>query len=932
MRNFFSYHDPAPPEAHPMLELELTGREKELKALNTKIRDFLDSPRKHQALWLNVFGEEGTGKSRLIDELVYSTRADVPIRLIRPRTTVNPGLPYGTFSNALAADLQMALWENEYTRKEKLEARLASFTALKLPVELFEAEAILPVLGQLLGVSYPVEFHTGIRRAGRGRLLLFNAVRRYLQALRAAAGGDNDRPVTVLHFDDLERMDLGSLELLVHLIHKKEHLWPLLILTSSTGPYSARLDYLQEFQEFSLGRLSRHNCRKLLVMLEEQGGGGALSQHTRKALIEGTPGNPLFLIESYHLLSERDSEKNSSTSRKELLGALKARTRALDVIDISALVRERLRPLDALRRGVLQALAVLGPYASLEMLAGLLSRGSHRIDNLEDVLDSLADHGFLTARNAAGSDSTLKFAHPLLADIVLDTIPAERLSTLRQHCAEMFYALAEDEGRDMVFAAAGMLSGAWLLKNDWSVGLLAGSGERLLALEDYQGAERSFEEALARNGLELATAGGDEHAAAIHGLLMVQAGRASMGDGRNKKALGTLGAAHALATGSGQPRVLYEASLALGEMMQMRGDWDGASRYFEQSRVAAFQCDDPLLKIKSLLAVGNLRLKREDYEPAGKAFARALKLCGDDDSPDQRLEALLGMGYIQQRGGDFGTAKATLEQALELARARHDETAAVTALSNMGRLLYEQENTDQALQLFHKALEALRNSGDLQQTGNWLGYIGSVYFSMQEYETAIDYYRQALSLASRGGNIRNQGVWLANLGNAYYEIKEVAKALEHYLRALEYAREEQDYSYVATLLSTIGVYYYNLKQYENALRYFDESLHLARQTGNMQITVQDLLYRGELLDCLGRGKDAARALEQGEALALEQGMDEHRAVASLFRAQAHFRAGRIDQARKLCAKARQRAEPTGNLKLLAEIDRAMEAGKSNIDG
>lgn len=910
-----------------MLELELIGREKELKALSGRISEFLNSSRKHQALWLHVFGEEGTGKSRLIDELVYSTRAEAPVRLLCSRTTVNSGLPYGTFSNALAADLQMAPWENEYARKEKLEARLAAFTTLKLPGELFESETILPVLGQLLGVSYPVEFHTGIRRAGRGRMLVFNAVRRYLQAVRASAGGDNDPPVTVLRFDDLERMDLGSLELLVHLTQKKEHLWPLLILTSSTGPFSARLDYLQEFHEFSLGRLSRHNCRKLLAMLEEKAGGGALSQQTAKALIEGSPGNPLFLIESYHLLSERDNEKRFSASRTELLGALQARTRALDVIDISSLIRERLRPLDALRRGVLQAVTVLGPFASLEMLAGLLSRGSMRIDNLEDNLDSLADHGFLATPNAAASDGTVRFTHPLVADIVLDTIPAERLSILRQHCAEMFYALAEDEGRDMAFAAAWMLSGAWLLKNDWAVELLAGSGERLMALEDYEGAENSFEEALARNGLEMA-AGGGEPSVAVHGLLMVQSGRASMGAGRNKKALGTLGAALALASDSGQPKVLFEASLALGELMQLRGDWDGASRLFEQSRVAAFQCDDPFLKIKSLLAMGNLQVKREDYEPAGKAFGRVLKLCGSDSFPDQRLEALLGMGYIQQRIGEFEKAKATLQQALELARARHDETAAVTALSNMGRLLYEQENTGQALELFHKALESLRNSGDLQQTGNWLGYIGSVYFSMQEYETAIDYYRQALSLAHRGGNIRNQGVWLANLGNAYYEIKEVALALEYYLRALEYAREEQDYSYVATLLSTIGVYYYNLRHYENALRYFDESLHLARQTGNMQITVQDLLYRGEVLDCLGLGDEGGRAIDQGEALATEQGMDEHRAVASLFRANALIRAGRTSDAGRLCRKARQIAEPTGNLKLLAEIDRALEAGKS----
>ncbi|MBW7997598.1 MAG: tetratricopeptide repeat protein [Candidatus Glassbacteria bacterium] len=914
-----------------MLDLALIGRDKELNALGKRIREFLDSPRKRQALWIHVFGEEGIGKTRLISELVFLARQHSHLRYIAPRADSSSTLPFGTFSSALAADLEMSLWESEYARKEKLEARLAAFTSFKFPREIFDAETTLPVLGQLLGVGYPVEFYTGIRRSGRGKLQVFNAVRHYLQATRATAGGDSDLPVTVLHFDDLERVEVTSLELLVHLVHKKEHLWPLLILTSSTRPFSARFDYLQEFQEFSLGRLSRHSRRKLLAELEEKAGGGALTRRSRDAVIEGSPGNPLFLIESYRLLAERDSEKRASSLRRELLGALQARTRALDVIDISGLVRERLRHLDSLRRGLLQAVAVLGPYSCVEMLAGLLSRGAQHTDDLEGVLASLADRGLLMPHAGPAADGSVRFVHPLVADIVLDTIPADRLSTLRQHCAEMFFALAEDEGRDMTFATAAMLSGAWLLKSDWAVEMLFASGERLLLLEDYEGAERSFEEALARNGLEL-TGSNAEEAAAVHALLMVKAGRAVMGTGRSKKALGMLGAAHRLAAGGGHPNALFEASLALGEMMQVRGDWDGAARYFEESRAAAFQCDDPYLKIKSLLALGNLQIKREDYDKGGKTFGRALKLCGKKNFPDQRLEALLNAGFIQQRTGEFDKARSTLEEALELARERRDETAAVTALSNLGRLLYEQENTDQALELFHKALEALRNSGDLQQTGNWLGYIGSVYFSLQEYETAIDYYRQALSLASRSGNIRNQGVWLANLGNAYYEIKEVAKALEHYLRALEFAREEQDYSYVATLLSTIGIYYYNLRLFESALRYFDESLHLARQHGNLPVTIQDLLYWGEVLDCLGRHEEGARMIEEGESLAADQGMDDHLAVASLFRAQAGIRTGRLDDAREYCRKAREIAEPTGNEKLLAEIGRAMEASGANKEG
>ena len=200
--------------------------------------------------------------------------------------------------------------------------------------------------------------------------------------------------------------------------------------------------------------------------------------------------------------------------------------------------------------------------------------------------------------------------------------------------------------------------------------------------------------------------------------------------------------------------------------------------------------------------------------------------------------------------------------------------------------------------------------------------MGSVYFAMEDYETAVDYYAQALSLAQRIGNLRNQSIWLANLGNAYYEIKEIGKALEFYLRALDIAREDQDYSYVSTLLSTVGVYYYNLKQSDSARRYIDDSLHLAREIDNLPILIQNILYHGALQDIDGDPKSAARYLAEGEALAREHGLDEHLAVAELFRAQGEIRRNHPDKARSHCARAAKLAQKADNQKLLAEIKRA----------
>ena len=913
-----------------MRDLGLIGRDKELKALNDRLKDFLESDRKKQALWLHVFGEEGIGKTRLIEELLFFAQALGSLHCLRVHDYCLAQFPFGAVSSALCSELGISFWESEYSKKEKLESRLASLSSLNLPSEIFQAETILPVFGQLLGITYPVEFSTGVSRRGKGKLLVFNALRRYIQALRAGSGGGNKSPeLTVLWFDDLERIDHLSLELLVYLVQKKESLWPLLILTSSRFSYGSMLDYLEEFHEFSLGRLSRLSRKKILAKLETVSGSGALASQLQKILINCTPGNPQLLIESYQLVSEKPSEPGELKRKKGVIAALESKSRALDVIDLPRIMRERLQPLESRKRAVLQAVAVLGAHSSLELVSGLLSRVGYPPESLEELLESLTTDGFLQDRSNAGADGSIRLSCALAYDILLDSIPADRLTALKQQCAEMIYGISEEEGRDMVFFLGELLTGAYLLKMNWAVELLDTCGDRRYDLDDYEGAVRLYNEAVSRLGLECAEQDSDMFAESAEklNLMLIKVSKAQLGAGRMKEAFGTLTAALGLARHgtSFKPRV--EACLELGEIMLQRGDWTGAERFFQEGHSAALDSGDENLIATCLVASGKLKVRKEDYKQARKAFSEALKLSARDKSPDRRLEILLNLGYIHQQTGKLKRAAELYNESLELARLRHDDTAAVTALSNLGRIKYEQDKLEEALDLFHQALKGLQNSGDLLQTGNWLGYIGSVYFAMEEYETAIDYYRQALSLAQRTGNLRNQGIWLANLGNAHYEIKEVGKALDYYLRALEFAREDQDYSYVSTLLSTIGVYYYNLKQYEMASRYFDESLNLAREIDNLPITVQNILYRGSIMACQGDEKGARRTLDEGEALAREQGMDEHLAVAELFRAQADIQNERLEAARAHCEKAAEIAKPTRNKKLIAEIERAMAACK-----
>jgi len=914
-----------------MREMEIIGRDKELKALRDILSDFLSRSTEIQALWLNVHGEEGVGRSALLDELVIEAHGLGEPYVLRGDIFPVERYPFGAVSSALALDLDIPFWETEYSKKEKIESRLAAFARLKLPAEVFDSAVILPVFGRLLGVGYPLELHTPANRRGKGKLVVFNAVRRYLQALRASLRRGESNPLLVLWFDDLERMDSLSLELLVHLVQKKDSLCPLLILSSSRAPFGAKLDYLEEYREFSLGPLSRLSRRRLVQRLEEQSGGPGVGAQLKDLLIEGAPGNPLLIIETWRLLRQKAATPESRERRKRLVAALDNRSRALAALELPAMLRERFRRLDNRSRIILQSVSVLGAHCSVESLSRLLARLNVKIRDLRKDLETLTGQGFLL-EGSADEARTVRLACPLYYDILNESLTPERSAELRQQSADLLYQMMEEENRDFVFTVGAFLRDSYFLKEDWAVEVLSICGDRLLLLEDYRAAEASYQEAMARLGLEGASGGQEmapDHLEEFDSLL-VRSGRARLGDGRIKEAFATLSSALMLARGHGFIRPRVEACLELAEIMVMRGDWPGAERYHEEALEVARAYGDGPLTVRCLTAMAQLKMKREEMAQAGALLEEALSL--DEESStagERRLDILLNLAVVRQQSGDTEKAREFYQDCLELAEILHDDTAAVTVLSNLGRMRYEAGRVDEALEQFHRALGRLRASGDLIQTGNWLGYIGSVYYAVEEYETAIEYYSQALSIAQRTGNLRNQGIWLANLGNASYEMKEVSRALEYYLRALELARDEQDYSYVCTLMSTIGVYYFNLRQYEQARAYFSESLAVALEAGNLPVAVQNILYRGAILAHQGDTEAGLRALEEGEAMAKEHGMAEHQAVAELFRGHIALLAQDRAAALRHCRRAAEIASATGNRKLVAEIDRALAACRSD---
>ena len=917
-------------------KIELIGREKELKNLKDRLDSFLESAGRDQAIWINVYGEPGIGKSRLLSELVDSVQSERPLMLFS-----NRGLPlfnqaYGSIVSALAADIELRLWEKEYVKKEKLESRLVRLAENSPGLrEKGLLDVILYHVGGLLGISYG-DPGTGFQyRLGGRKQEIFRAVRNYLNLLRPVSelveNGQHSLPL-IIWIEDIDRADKLSCELLVNLVQKKDSLQPLIILSSSTSAVSGMVSALNEFQQYSLGEISKLSRKKILNSLDEDESYPSIGSSGEDLIAEGAPGVPGLVYQAYLILAEQKKDKSAEgkAHHQQLMNVLKSRTRALNALDLSYLYKARLDNLDHLGRTIMQCIALLGPFCSREMLAALLTRTGYSSSGLEQHLEELEARQFIAVDRYHRGAELIRIVSNQLSGITVNAVPPDRVSAVHHVIAELMRDSAEDNVTGLTIELGFHLMNSYFLKEDWAVEYLSAAGDRLIQLEDFSMAAAVYEEAGARLGLECAE--GSEIVAGARGEkfcgLMVDSGRALLGGAKVKEAFSRLLSVLQLARDHSFDKPRAKACLYLGDIMLRRGDWNGAQRFFDEGAECAIRIGDSTLEASCLNSLVAIHLRREDFHSAREVTGKILEILEDQQKTDLALDSMLNMAYIHQRLGDSDKALELYDRILELSAIAGREPSAVTALSNTGRIKFDRGLIHEAMECFHRALELLREYGDIQQTANWLGYIGSIYYSMDEYETAIDYYKQALKLSEISGDTRSRGVWLANLGNAYYEIKEVTRALNYYLNALNLAREEQDYSYVSTLMSTIGVYYFNLRQYEQAKNYFNESLSLASDIGNLPISVQNILYRGAILAAQGDMEAAGQALDEGQKLAENNSMVEHQAVAQLFRGQLELSLGNIDQAAEHCRKAAEFSAPGNNSRLKIEIEKALRATRA----
>ncbi len=686
----------------------LVGR----SAALTTLRDVVARAVDFQAPQLvTIIGNQGTGKTRLINELINELRDKRQVR-------VYPGSAERDASGRplrLAAIASLLRGRFELTPNPDETSRLRFSHEVKAVMNADQVAEMLHFLGAFVGLDFPqTPFLRAVTESPKQQQEIGRtALRRFIE-LDAQAG-----PVALV-LDDLQWADDETLLLVNELAVGLGG--PVVLLTAarpeilirSGGWGEGAVDHTRIDLRNLEGDDAEQMFKNLLTRVHD------LPEDTVQLAVEMTGGNPAFLEQLVRLFLDNGTIDTSGPTWR--LDPDKAAETELP-ISIEEAIEARIAALENEERDLLEKAAVFGnvfwvsavialtrlerpppaqPVGSLDLEWG---EGEDVRRRISDLISVLADRDYLLPLDPGDSsipaDVEVVFKHNLERELIARSTEPGKLARYYLGAAQWLEAkLSHLRDEQLEFLA----------------GLYERGGDARRAARCYlQGGDR----ARARYAPDEART-------------LYEKGLAGLGD---KDAPARIDALHNLGDVLEQSGRTDEAAQCFSEMLQL------AWRYDNLNKAGAAY---------SRLARGQRRLGR--YDIAMEHLRRAHELF--ERSRDDRgiASTLDDMGRVNWLRGAFGQALDFHRQALTIRRALGDRRSIALSLANIGRVHHDSGNFKAAIAQFREALDLRRDIGDLVGVVQSLCDLGGVHAEDGNHEASLELLGEARALAQDIGD------------------------------------------------------------------------------------------------------------------------------------------------------------------------------------
>ncbi len=723
----------------------LVGRADELESLCQRLKSQAGSD-----LWMEIRGEIGTGKSRLVQKALAKTAAIIPIEVAGTTTTARR--PFQLVRRLLAKALGHAA-KTDFETRASFESALVSLNENLTP---FGGALWFLIAPPRSLASAPEEDPQAFRGIiERGVFVLLESLARRFPSL-------------LLVLDSYERADHASATLLESFYKTAGNLLPrVLTIARDDGPpplFPASVLRVEPLGEQASSKLLHHLAH-----------GAVLPESLRQSILRRAAGVPLFIEEIVRALidSGEVAPADDGTSWRYT-----ASTGAVDLPpSLRAAMVSRLDRLPRAAREFLGRSAVQGVEFDLHISARLGGEAALPQHAATDLLPELEKRGFVRVEGRRGT-----FVQPLVQEACYEMLLKRERKNLHASTAR---SLAESAGGAENVAPETLVL-HYERSEQWSHAAHANlrAGDRAAGLFLNENALESY-----RRVVETGRKASDEAEPMRRAAILAHFGaaRVNLRTGQYDAAREEAEHLCALAAGDGECaegwRLLAQAHARVGEATE-------ALALLDKVTALPAVSDFPNKETTALswYALAELHHRANRLEAAIEALQRCREAAPEKRSRTA-VRADLLEGSIAHTRGDFKCAAALYETAYEMAGQIGSLSERARAMNNLGNAARDVGDYPVARSHYEKALELWSRIGETECIAGAHNNLGNLAMSTGDYVVAREHYGQSLAAALKIGNVHGAALANANLAILALEENDGREAVSSARAALELLEE-----------------------------------------------------------------------------------------------------------------------------------------------
>ena len=764
----------------------------------------------HAPQLITVIGNQGTGKSRLVAELV-ERHIHMPTRVYRGRA--RDGGPRHAAISSLLAD-RFGLREGDSSQ--------ATLEAFKREVEKVFGDQriseVLHFLGGFLDLHFPDSPFLKVLKENPHQHdeIARTVLRRFLEV-------DAQQSPLVLFLDDLQWADDDTLSLLRELGAGLGGSAVVVIVAARPEMLVRSADWgagATDHERIDLRNLDEPDAEQMFRNLLQRC--TAIPEDIIDDAVGMTGGNPHFLEQLVRLFIANGTIDRSGPAW--IIDADKAFETELP-ISVEEAIEARIAALERHDRDVLEKAAVFGnvfwvgavvalsriersvpaerprgappPSPPLSVLEYTWSAETEPVRRrIEEIIDELVERDYLLKLDA--EDSTIAGDVEVVRELIVNSTEAGRNRRNHRLAAQWleyrqsgrseeqleFLAQLYERGGDERRAARCYLAGADKLRqryaNEEAVGMytrglaLLGNDDAVVRVDalhnlgDVLDRGGLTDEAVERFSEMLGLAwlyDNQAKAGAAHSRL----GRIHRGRGEYERAMQHLREAHVLFSGAGDDRGIAGALDDIGKVHWLRGAYAQALEYHRQALSSRRARGDRRSIALSVANIGRVHHDSGQFKAAISQFREALDLRRDIGDLAGVVQSLCDLGGVHTEDGNHEIAIGLFNEARKTALEIGDKIALTHVLSLIGECLSAMGRGRDAVAHLQEAIQLATGLGDRAALSECCRRLAEVHLSLGDHAAADDEASRALAISEAVGS-------RVHIGSAHRVLAEVASA------------------------------------------------------------------------------------------------------------------------------------------------------------